>query len=318
MAVATELCRCLHLPLPDSVSPPSTPPPTFITMLLVKLIYPPRQNPNLQSHFNPLNSPKATMCLFSPPKSSTFRSRCVTTLSLCYFNARPKLVYTVLLIDYCFNPQVVGLRFSLHCLVICKGELDEIVAELEESRRKLVNLEMQKDAVIGINSPNADAVNGNLSAKNITNSNIVDANRLSELQDAQEDNQTLIKQFQELQAGSVHVIKWENELNLKLESADTARQVLDNSDPRIDELELQLQKCIVEKNDLEIKMEEAKQDTGREDIKSEFHVMASALSKEMGMMEAQLKRWKDAAHEAVSLSEKTDSPREVLSIKVFH
>ncbi|KAK7385822.1 hypothetical protein VNO78_31718 [Psophocarpus tetragonolobus] len=249
------------------------------------------------------------------------------------------------------------------------GELDEIVAELEESRRKLVNLEMQKDAAIGINSPNAYAVNGNLPPENITNSNmgacelkdsieeakIVDANRLSELQDAQEDNQTLIKQFQDLQndlkddkyvrssriyslandqlqhwmtelaryktlveslqAGSVHVAKWESELNLKLESADTARQVLDNSDHRIDELELQLQKCIIEKNDLEIKMEEAKQDTGRKDIKSEFHVMASALSKEMGMMEAQLKRWKDAAHEAVSLREKTHSLREVLSIK---
>jgi len=48
-----------------------------------------------------------------------------------------------------------------------------------------------------------------------------------------------------------------------LESADSARQVLDNSDHRIDELELQLQKCIIEKNDIEIKMEEAKQDTGQ-------------------------------------------------------
>ncbi|KAG4953209.1 hypothetical protein JHK87_038803 [Glycine soja] len=276
------------------------------------------------------------------------------------------------------------------------GELDEIVAELEESRRKLVNLEMQKDAAIGMNSPNADAVNGNLSPENIADrtmglhelkdsieeAKIVDADRLSELQDAQEDNQTLTKQFQDLQnelkddkyvrtsriyslandqlqhwmtelaryktsveslqAGSVHVAKWENELNLKLESADSARQILGNSDHRIDDLELQLQKCIIEKNDLEIKMEEAKQDTGqhitcsvfrlvvhvigsqfltslnvsgRKDIKSEFHVMASALSKEMGMMEGQLKRWKDAAHEAVSLREKAHSLREALSTK---
>lgn len=44
--------------------------------------------------------------------------------------------------------------------------------------------------------------------------------------------------------------------------------------------------------------------------------MASALSKEMGMMEAQLKRWKDAAHEAVSLREKAHSLREVLNVKV--
>ncbi|KAK7372587.1 hypothetical protein VNO80_05972 [Phaseolus coccineus] len=249
------------------------------------------------------------------------------------------------------------------------GELDEIVAELEESRRKLVNLEMQKDTAIGMSSPNADAVNGNLSPENIADrtmglrelkdsieeAKIVDADRFSELQEAQEDNQTLTKQFQDLQnelkddkyircsriyslandqlqhwtselgryktlveslqAGSVHIAKWENELNLKLESADSARQVLDNSDHRIEELELQLQKCIIEKNDLEIKMEEAKQDTGRKDIKSEFRVMASALSKEMGMMEAQLKRWKDAAHEAVSLREKAHSLREVLNMK---
>lgn len=45
--------------------------------------------------------------------------------------------------------------------------------------------------------------------------------------------------------------------------------------------------------------------------------MASALSKEMGMMEAQLKRWKDAAHEAVSLREKAHSLREALSMKVI-
>lgn len=44
--------------------------------------------------------------------------------------------------------------------------------------------------------------------------------------------------------------------------------------------------------------------------------MASALSKEMGMMEAQLKRWKDAAHEAVSLREKAHSLREELNMKV--
>jgi E3 ubiquitin-protein ligase BRE1 len=45
--------------------------------------------------------------------------------------------------------------------------------------------------------------------------------------------------------------------------------------------------------------------------------MASALSKEMGMMEAQLKRWKDAALEAVSLREKAHSLRATLSGKVI-
>lgn len=54
------------------------------------------------------------------------------------------------------------------------------------------------------------------------------------------------------------------------------------------------------------------------DIKVEFRVMASTLSKEMGMMDAQLKRWEDAALEAVSLREKAHSLRAKLSGKVIH
>jgi len=41
-----------------------------------------------------------------------------------------------------------------------------------------------------------------------------------------------------------------------------ARHIHVNSDSWTDELKLQLQKCIIEKNNLEIKMEEAKQDIG--------------------------------------------------------
>ncbi|KAE9596238.1 hypothetical protein Lal_00048646 [Lupinus albus] len=249
------------------------------------------------------------------------------------------------------------------------GELDESLTELEECRRKLVNLKMQKDSAAGMRSHNSNAVNGNLSPEkpverttssrelkeSIEESKIVVAGRLSELQDAREDNQILTKQLQDLQnelnddkyvhssriyslandqlqhwntelerykmlteslkAGSVHVTKWEKELNLKLESADTARRTRDNSDYKIEELELQLQKCTIEKNDLEMKMEEAIQDTGRKDIKSEFHVMSSALSNEMGMMDAQLKRWKDTAQEAVFVREKVNHFRAYLSAK---
>ncbi|KAK7276495.1 hypothetical protein RIF29_17635 [Crotalaria pallida] len=248
------------------------------------------------------------------------------------------------------------------------GELDENLAELEETRRKLVNLKMQKDATAG-HSPSSDAMNGNLPSEkpagrtmslrelkdSIDEAKIVVADRLSELQDAQEDNEILTKQLQDLQnelnddkyvrasriysltndqlqhwnaefdrykmlteslkAGNIHVTKWEKELNFKLESADNARHTMDNSDYRTEELELQLQKCIIEKNDLEIKMEEAIQDTGRKDIKSEFRVMASALSNEMGMMDAQLKRWKDAAQESESLREKANYLRAYLNAK---
>lgn len=56
---------------------------------------------------------------------------------------------------------------------------------------------------------------------------------------------------------------------------------------------------------------------GRKDIKAEFHVMASALSKEMGMMESQLNRWKETAHEALSLREEAQSLKALLNKKVL-
>lgn len=44
--------------------------------------------------------------------------------------------------------------------------------------------------------------------------------------------------------------------------------------------------------------------------------MASALSKEMEMMDVQLKRWKDTAHEALYLREQVQSLNLSLSNKV--
>nr|XP_023874866.1 E3 ubiquitin-protein ligase BRE1-like 2 isoform X3 [Quercus suber] len=249
------------------------------------------------------------------------------------------------------------------------GELDECVAELEESRRKLVNLKMQKDVASGMHTPTHGTANGDLSPEkpvdrtmglrelkdSIEESKILAEDRLSEVQDAQGENLSLSKQLQDLQnelkdekyirlsrlyslrndqlqhwnaeveqykvltdslqAERPLIMRREKEVSVKLESADALRNAIDNAESRIGELELQLQKRIDEKNELEIKMEEAVQDAGRKDIKSEFRVMASALSKEMGMMETQLKRWKEAAHEALSLSEEAQSLKAQLDRK---
>lgn len=250
------------------------------------------------------------------------------------------------------------------------GELEESMAELEESRRKLFTLKMQKDVASGVlHTSVSGAVNGSLSPEkpgdrtmglrelkdSIDETKILAADRLSELQEAREDNLNLSKQLQDLQnelkedkyvissrpytllndqlqhwnaegeryktladslqADRPNVVRREKELNVKAESADASRNVIDNAESRIEELELQLQNCIVEKNDLEIKMEEAVQDSGRRDVKDEFHVMASALSKEMEMMEAQLNRWKETAHEASSLCEESKSLEALLSTK---
>ncbi|TXG73101.1 hypothetical protein EZV62_001680 [Acer yangbiense] len=251
------------------------------------------------------------------------------------------------------------------------GELEETMAELEESRRKLVNMKMQKDVASGLHTlaSGAVVVNGSVSPEKpadrtmdlqelndfIEETKILATDRLVELEDAQQDNINLSKQLQnfqnelkddkyvhssrlynlvndQLQHWNVEVerykgltdslqidrslvIRKEKELAVRVESVDAARSTIEDPEPRIEQLELQLQKCILEKNDLEIKMEETAQDSGRKDIKSEFRVMASALSKEMGMMEAQLNRWKEIADEALSLRDEAQSLKASLSEK---
>ncbi|XP_039019064.1 E3 ubiquitin-protein ligase BRE1-like 2 isoform X1 [Hibiscus syriacus] len=250
-----------------------------------------------------------------------------------------------------------------------QGELEEIMAKLEESRRKLVDLKMQKNIASGMHASTPVVANGSLSPEKpadktiglreikdlIEETKIVAADRLSELQDAQEQNLIYSKQLKDLQnelkddkfikssrlytllndqlqhwnvemeqykalsdalqTDRLLVMRREKELNMKVESADSVRNTIDNAGSRIEELNLQLQNCIIERNDLEIKMEGAIQDAGRNDIKAEIRVMASSLSKEMGMMEAQLNRWKETAHEAISLHEEAQALKALLSDK---
>ncbi|KAB1227898.1 E3 ubiquitin-protein ligase BRE1-like 2 [Morella rubra] len=215
-----------------------------------------------------------------------------------------------------------SIALALHGKLSSEGELDESMAELEESRRKLVNLQMQKDVVSAIPVPTHATANGNLSPEKPSDRTM----GLRELKDSVDEAKNEMKDDKYVRSSRLYslrndqlqlwnaeaerykadrplVIRREKEVVAKIDSTDAVRNAIDNAESRIEELELQLQKCVIEKNDLEVKMEEALQDAGRKDIKSEFRVMASALSKEMGMMEAQLKRWKEAAHEALSLRE---------------
>ncbi|KAG9459862.1 hypothetical protein H6P81_004370 [Aristolochia fimbriata] len=250
------------------------------------------------------------------------------------------------------------------------GELEESMAELEESRRKLVNLTVQKEGFSVLNGPVLSLVNGTSSPEktadramglrklkgSIEEAKILEEARNSELQEAQKENQVLLKQLQSLQneledekyvtsskpytllndhlqhlnselerykgltdslqGEKSYFLRREKELSLKAESADASKNSLAESEARIRDLEVQLQKCMTDKNDLEIKMEEAEQDVGRKDIKAEFRVMASALSKEMEMMETQLNRCKERALEALSLRDEAHSLRAELSKKM--
>ncbi|KAK9122644.1 hypothetical protein Sjap_012246 [Stephania japonica] len=250
------------------------------------------------------------------------------------------------------------------------GELEESMAELEESRRKLVNLNMQINGASGVHIPLRNAANGSVSPEknadksmglkelktSIEEARTVADSQLSELQEAQEDNAILLKQLLDLQselkddkfvttskpytilsdqlqhwnselerykglmdsmeADRTYVLQREKELNIKAEAVEAARTAIRDSEAQIEELELQLRKLIVDRNDLEAKVEEAVQDSGRKDIKTEFQVMTSALSKEMDMMKVQLNRYEETAREAFSLREEVHSLKNQLSIKM--
>ncbi|CAN7130911.1 unnamed protein product [Brassica rapa subsp. narinosa] len=117
------------------------------------------------------------------------------------------------------------------------------------------------------------------------------------------------------QAERSFVMRREKDLNQREESLEAAKQKITSVGSRIEVLEQKLQSCIVEKNGLELETEEAIQDSERQDIKREFITMASTLSKEMEMMEAQLKRWKNTAHDALDLRQQAQSLRVSLSNK---
>ncbi|KFK38684.1 hypothetical protein AALP_AA3G147100 [Arabis alpina] len=117
------------------------------------------------------------------------------------------------------------------------------------------------------------------------------------------------------QAERSFVMRREKEINLRAESLEAAINKTTTVGSRIEEVEQKLQSCIVETNGLELETEEAIQDSERQDIKGEFITMASTLSKEMQMMEAQLKQWKDTANDALYLREQAQSLRVSLSNK---
>lgn len=54
----------------------------------------------------------------------------------------------------------------------------------------------------------------------------------------------------------------EKELIAKIDLLDTARISIVSSESKVKELQKQLQMCVIEKNELETKMEETMQDSG--------------------------------------------------------
>ncbi|KAL2622082.1 hypothetical protein R1flu_002287 [Riccia fluitans] len=105
----------------------------------------------------------------------------------------------------------------------------------------------------------------------------------------------------QLQVERDTVLKRERELMLKMETFEAARKSYILSSSRIAELETQLQQCMAEKDSLQLRLDESAQVKGKNESVSEFKAMVTCLHKEMGMMQSQLNKYKEAAHEVHSL-----------------
>lgn len=73
-------------------------------------------------------------------------------------------------------------------LFMFTGELEESMAELEESRRKLINLKMQKDAAAELHNSTTGAMNGSLSPEKPSDRSM----GLRELKDAIEEAKVVL------------------------------------------------------------------------------------------------------------------------------
>uniref|UniRef100_A0A0E0IWM1 E3 ubiquitin protein ligase n=1 Tax=Oryza nivara TaxID=4536 RepID=A0A0E0IWM1_ORYNI len=259
---------------------------------------------------------------------------------------------------------------ELHEVKCLSGELEESMAELEESRRKLAVLQLQTGGGSLMNTSAPNGVNGSVSTDKssdkgmgwrdlkdaVEEAKTLAANRLFELHETQEDNLILSKQLEDIQdqlkdenyivtskpytilsdqlhhlnaeieryRGLVEVLQnekdqlmqKEEEMLAKAESVDAVQQSITTYKAKIEDLEHEIQKLMAEKNDLEIKAEEALQDSGKKDFKDEIHVMAASLSKEMELLDNQMNRSKDAASEALALREEADYLRTLLAKKI--
>ncbi|KAH9292409.1 hypothetical protein KI387_042399 [Taxus chinensis] len=263
------------------------------------------------------------------------------------------------------------------------GELDEAMADLEESKCKLASLKSHRDASLGASFPglhlgirSTQETSLEISQKAARDRSSIGriqgevpilcnfpvtlaTNRLAELQEANQEklkditadgpyavlidsvnNEKLVLSsrpylllndqlqrlkaevdryqsmvVESLQAERDNLVRREKEMNLKVESSDIARRAASVSEARVAELEAELQECMSDRNLFETRLEEALQESGRKDIISEFKVMVSTLHKEMGMMQAHLNKFKEAACEVHSLRAEVHSLTRILNRK---
>ncbi|XP_077235379.1 histone mono-ubiquitination 1 isoform X2 [Tasmannia lanceolata] len=244
------------------------------------------------------------------------------------------------------------------------GELENTIAELEDSNHKLASLKAQRASFPVLNLGNKHvagdkardkqkdlhdmefalrelldlASNRLLELRHVHEERIGILNHLSNLQNTLKDvshissskaclllsdqiekSKVEVNRYQalleKLQVEKDNFIWWEKEVTMKINLADVSRGDSEIAESRISELEKELQRRIDERNLLETKLEEASREPGRKEIIAEFKALVSSLPKDMGIMQSQLNKYKEAALEVHALQSEVRSLSNILDRK---
>nr|CAB3468632.1 unnamed protein product [Digitaria exilis] len=127
-----------------------------------------------------------------------------------------------------------------------------------------------------------------------------------------DDHQTLLEK---LQVDMDSFVWQEREFNQKVDLAEIPQKVSAYCVSRIADLESDVQKLCNEKNMLVLKLEEASREPGRNQVISKFRALVSSLPTEMGAVQRELSKHKDASLQLHSLRAEVHSLSSILTRK---
>ncbi|XP_052192828.1 E3 ubiquitin-protein ligase BRE1-like 1 [Diospyros lotus] len=121
--------------------------------------------------------------------------------------------------------------------------------------------------------------------------------------------------FEKLQADKDSLALGEKEMNMRNDLLDILQRNSAITESRITEFGIEIQKQISEQNLIENRLEDAFREPGRKKIIAEFKALVSSFPEDMGSMQSQLSKYKDAASDIHSLRADAQSLSIVLNRK---
>lgn len=122
--------------------------------------------------------------------------------------------------------------------------------------------------------------------------------------------------FQKLQVEKDNLGWREKEANMKNDIGEVLRRSSSVSDSRIVDLKMEIQKQIDGRKLIEAKLEEASREPGRKEIIAKFRTFVSSFPEDMGSMQTQLRKHKEASSDVHSLRADVQSLSTILDRKM--